>query len=94
LILQLYALGLQRQIGHDLNKVGFFSSSEIQLTAETLGLLRHIFDNKTMEYFEKFTADYVRDVMKGDDEAKGLRDGFGRESRSVDEDAYLNRPIY
>lgn len=59
------------------------------------GLLRHIFDKDTLDFFEKFKDDYVRDVMKGDDEAKGLLDGFGRDSkRFLEEEAYLNRPIY
>jgi len=44
------------------------------------GLLRHLFDSETMAFFDKFRDDYVREVMHGDDQAKGLIDGFGRQS--------------
>ena len=44
------------------------------------GLMKDIFDEVTMNYFESFKERYLRDVMKGDDQALGLKDGFGRQS--------------
>jgi hypothetical protein len=43
------------------------------------GILRHIMDPEALAYFSKFREDFVRLVMKGDDVAKGLKDGFNRE---------------
>jgi len=43
------------------------------------GILRHIMDADTLAYFQKFRDEFVKQVMKGDDVAKGLKDGFNRE---------------
>jgi FkbM family methyltransferase len=79
---------LWRDLNYDAQPEGFWLDSPALRPGFTRhnwprfkeGLLLHLFDAETMRVFERFREAFVQEVMEGDEEAHGLKDGFGRDS--------------